>query len=58
MQVNRETVEIHRAMVYLSLRLNEIHAFQNTASRDLELMIIGIATQNNVLETVLGRLPE
>jgi hypothetical protein len=31
-----------------------MHAFKNTGSQDLEFMIIGIASQKGVLETVLA----
>jgi mannose-6-phosphate isomerase-like protein (cupin superfamily) len=34
--------------------LGEAHAFKSTGAEDLELMIVGIASQKNVLETVLG----
>jgi hypothetical protein len=32
--------------------LNEAHSFKNNSSQDLEFMIIGIASQKGVLETV------
>jgi hypothetical protein len=34
--------------------LNEAHSFKNNSSQNLEFMIIGIASQKGVLETVLG----
>jgi len=56
-QVNGETADIHKGDA-VPVLLNEAHAFKNTSSQDLEFMIIGIATQKNVLETVLASSPE
>jgi mannose-6-phosphate isomerase-like protein (cupin superfamily) len=56
-QVSGETAEIHKGDA-VPVLLNEAHAFKNTSSQDLEFMIIGIATQKDVLETVLGSGPE
>jgi mannose-6-phosphate isomerase-like protein (cupin superfamily) len=56
-QVNGETADIHKGDA-VPVLLNETHAFKNTSSQDLEFMIIGIATQKNVLETVPGSSPE
>jgi mannose-6-phosphate isomerase-like protein (cupin superfamily) len=55
--VNGETADIHKGDA-VPVLLNEAHAFKNTGSQDLEFMIIGIATQKNVLETVPGSSPE
>ena len=52
-QVDGETAEIRKGDA-VPVLLNEAHAFKNTGSQDLELMIIGIATQKDVLETVPG----
>jgi mannose-6-phosphate isomerase-like protein (cupin superfamily) len=52
-QVNGETAEIHKGDA-VPVLLNETHSFKNTSSRDLEFMIIGIASQKGVLETILG----
>ena len=52
-QVNGETAEIHKGDA-VPVLLNEAHSFQNKSSQDLEFMIIGIASQKGVLETVLG----
>jgi mannose-6-phosphate isomerase-like protein (cupin superfamily) len=52
-QVNGETAEIHKGDA-VPVLLNEIHSFHNTSPRDLEFMIVGIASQKGVLETVLG----
>jgi mannose-6-phosphate isomerase-like protein (cupin superfamily) len=52
-QVNNESTPIHKGDA-VPVLLNETHAFKSTGSQDLELMIIGIASQKNVLETVLG----
>jgi mannose-6-phosphate isomerase-like protein (cupin superfamily) len=50
-QVNGETAEIHKGDA-VPVLLNEAHSFRNNSSHDLEFMIIGIATQKGVLETV------
>jgi mannose-6-phosphate isomerase-like protein (cupin superfamily) len=50
-QVNGETAEIHKGDA-VPVLLNEAHAFKNSSSKDLEFMIIGIASQKGVLETV------
>jgi mannose-6-phosphate isomerase-like protein (cupin superfamily) len=50
--VNGETAEIRKGDA-VPILLNEAHSFKNSGSQDLELMIMGIATQKNVLETVL-----
>jgi mannose-6-phosphate isomerase-like protein (cupin superfamily) len=52
-QVNGETAGIHKGDA-VPVLLNEAHSFQNDSSRDLEFMIIGIASQKGILETVLG----
>jgi mannose-6-phosphate isomerase-like protein (cupin superfamily) len=52
-EVNGETADIHKGDA-VPVLLNEAHAFKSTGSRDLELMIIGIASQKGVLETVMG----
>jgi len=52
-QVDGETAEIRKGDA-VPVLLNQAHAFKNTGSQDLELMIIGIATQKDVLETVPG----
>lgn len=49
-QVNLETAPIHTGDA-VPVRMNEIHAVRNTGSRDLELMVVGIATQKDVLDT-------
>ena len=51
--MNGETAEIHKGDA-VPVLLNEAHSFRNNSSRDLEFMIIGIATQKGVLETVPG----
>jgi mannose-6-phosphate isomerase-like protein (cupin superfamily) len=50
-QVNGETAEIHKGDA-VPVLLNEAHSFKNNTSQDLEFMIIGIASQKGVLETV------
>ena len=52
-RVNSETAAIHKGDA-VPVLLNEVHSFRNTGSRDLEFMIIGVASQKNVLETLLG----
>lgn len=49
-QVNLETASIHTGDA-VPVRINEIHSIRNTGSQDLELMVIGIATQKDVLDT-------
>jgi mannose-6-phosphate isomerase-like protein (cupin superfamily) len=52
-RVNDETAAIHKGDA-VPVLLNELHSFRNSGSQDLELMIIGVASQKNVLETQLG----
>jgi mannose-6-phosphate isomerase-like protein (cupin superfamily) len=52
-QVNAERAAIHRGDA-VPVLLNEPHAFKNDSAQDLEFMILGIATQKGVLETILG----
>jgi mannose-6-phosphate isomerase-like protein (cupin superfamily) len=54
-QVNGETAQIHKGDA-VPVLLNDVHSFRNTGSQDLELMIIGVATQKGVLDTVEGEL--
>jgi mannose-6-phosphate isomerase-like protein (cupin superfamily) len=54
-EVNGETAEIHKGDA-VPVLLNEAHSFKNNSSQDLEFMIIGIARQKDVLETVLGAM--
>lgn len=49
-QVNGQTVSVRDGDA-LPVLLNEVHAFRNNGSQDLELMIIGIAVQKWVLDT-------
>lgn len=51
-QVNEETAAIGDGDA-VPVRMNEVHAFRNHGSQDLELMIIGIAAQKWVLDTEL-----
>ena len=50
-QVNGETAAVQNGDA-VPVLLNEVHAFRNDGSQDLELMIIGIAVQKWVLDTV------
>jgi mannose-6-phosphate isomerase-like protein (cupin superfamily) len=52
-RVNSETASIHKGDA-VPVLLNEVHSFRNTGSQNLEFMIIGVASQKNVLETLLG----
>jgi mannose-6-phosphate isomerase-like protein (cupin superfamily) len=52
-QVNGETADVHKGDA-VPVLLNETHAFKNTGGKDLEFMIIGIASQKGVLETLQG----
>jgi len=49
-QVNEETTAIKKGDA-VPVLLNKVHSFRNNGSQDLELMIIGIATQKWVLDT-------
>jgi mannose-6-phosphate isomerase-like protein (cupin superfamily) len=50
-QVENETALIHKGDA-VPLLLNQVHSFRNNAKQDLELMIVGIAKQKGVLDTV------
>jgi mannose-6-phosphate isomerase-like protein (cupin superfamily) len=50
--VGDETVEIHTGDA-VPVRLKDVHPFLSTGSADLEMMIFGISTQKNVLDTQL-----
>jgi mannose-6-phosphate isomerase-like protein (cupin superfamily) len=50
-KVNNESAAIHKGDG-VPVMLNEAHSFSNTGAQDLELMIIGIAMQKGVLDTV------
>jgi mannose-6-phosphate isomerase-like protein (cupin superfamily) len=52
-RVGGETAPIHKGDA-VPVVLNEPHAFVNNGTHDLELMIIGISTQKNVIDTQLG----
>jgi mannose-6-phosphate isomerase-like protein (cupin superfamily) len=52
-QVNQETAPIRKGDA-VPVLLNEAHSFRNSGPQDLELMIVGIAAQKGVLETVEG----
>jgi mannose-6-phosphate isomerase-like protein (cupin superfamily) len=54
-QVNGETAPIRKGDA-VPVLLNEAHAFQS-GGQDLEFMIVGIAAQKGVLETILGAEP-
>ena len=52
-QVNGETSAIHKGDA-VPVSLNEVHSFKNNGTADLEFMIVGVASQKNVLDTVEG----
>jgi mannose-6-phosphate isomerase-like protein (cupin superfamily) len=52
-RVGDETAPIHKGDA-VPVVLNEPHAFVNNGTHDLELMIIGVSTQKNVIDTQLG----
>ena len=49
--VERETARIHKGDA-VPVLLNQTHSFRNNESRDLELMIVGIAAEKGALDTV------
>ena len=51
--VGDDSVEIHTGDA-VPVRLHEVHSFLSTGPGELELMIFGISTQKNVLDTQLG----
>ena len=51
--VNNETAPIHKGDA-VPVLLNDLHSFKSSDSQDMELMIIGIASQKGVLETIVG----
>jgi mannose-6-phosphate isomerase-like protein (cupin superfamily) len=51
--VGAETAAIHKGDA-VPVLFNEAHSFVNNGSQDLELMIIGISSQKNVIDTELG----
>ena len=55
-QVNAESAPIHKGDG-VPIRFNEAHSFTNNGSADLELMVVGISTQKNALDTELGEFP-
>ncbi len=55
-RVNDETAEIHKGDA-VPVRLNEAHSFSNNSKGDLELMVVGVSTQKNALDTELGAQP-
>lgn len=55
-RVNDETADIHKGDG-IPVRLNEPHSLMNNSKGDLELMIVGVSTQKNALDTELGAPP-
>jgi mannose-6-phosphate isomerase-like protein (cupin superfamily) len=54
-QVNGETSPIHKGDA-VPVLMNEVHSFKNNGTADLEFMIVGVASQKGVLDTVEGEL--
>lgn len=54
-QVNGETSAIHKGDA-VPVSLNEVHSFKNNGTADLEFMIVGVASQKNVLDTLEGEI--
>jgi len=54
--VNADSAPIHKGDG-VPIRFNEAHSFTNNGSADLELMVVGISTQKNALDTELGEFP-
>jgi mannose-6-phosphate isomerase-like protein (cupin superfamily) len=52
-RIGGETAAVHKGDA-VPVVLNEAHSFVNNGAKDLELMIIGISTQKNALDTQLG----
>jgi mannose-6-phosphate isomerase-like protein (cupin superfamily) len=55
-EVNGETAPVHKGDG-VPIRMNEAHSFVNHGSGDLEMMVVGIATQKNNLDTEMGAVP-
>jgi mannose-6-phosphate isomerase-like protein (cupin superfamily) len=55
-RVNEETADIHKGDG-VPVRLNEPHSLMNNSKGDLELMVVGVSTQKNALDTELGAPP-
>jgi mannose-6-phosphate isomerase-like protein (cupin superfamily) len=49
--VDNETAAIHKGDA-VPVRLNQVHSLRNNSSQDLELMIVGIASQKGFLDTI------
>jgi mannose-6-phosphate isomerase-like protein (cupin superfamily) len=49
-QMDNENASIHKGDA-VPVSLNQMHSFRNSGSQDLELMIVGIASQRGVLDT-------
>ena len=54
-RVNDETADIHKGDA-VPVRLNEAHSLANNSNGDLELMIVGVSTQKDALDTEPGPL--
>jgi mannose-6-phosphate isomerase-like protein (cupin superfamily) len=54
-KVGGETASIHKGDA-VPVLLNEPHSFKSSGAGDLELMIIGISTKKDVLDTQLGEV--
>jgi len=52
-EVNDEMAPIRKGDA-VPVLLNEVHSFRNNSTQDLEFMIVGVASQKGVLETIEG----
>ncbi len=52
-RVNDETAAIHKGDA-VPVRLNEVHSFRANGAAELEFMIVGVASQKGVLDTIEG----
>ncbi len=52
-RVGDETAEIHKGDA-VPIRINEAHSFTANGASSMELMVVGVATQKNVLDTELN----
>jgi mannose-6-phosphate isomerase-like protein (cupin superfamily) len=53
--VGDETITIHKGDA-VPIRFNEAHSFAGSGKGDLELMIVGVSTQKNAIDTELGKI--
>jgi len=54
-EVNDEKAEVKKGDA-VPMLLNEVHSIRNNGTQDLEVMIVGVASQKGVLETIEGEM--